>query len=114
MMNEKIFAEEILLDEEMEKVSGGTVGELKDLTNAMLGNSKFKLLSNTESHVPGVNRIVADSVEKMLQEDLNIDAKISLGFLGTGAGSKNNTYRDMTNGQYISHAEVLDRIRKAY
>ena len=114
MMNTKIFAEEILLDEEMEKVAGGTVGELNELTNAMLGNSKFKLLSNTETHVPGVNRMVADSVEKMLKEDMNIDANISLGFLGTGAGSAKNTYRDMTTGQYITHAEVIDRIKKSY
>ena len=30
MMNTKIFANEILIDEEMEKVSGGSAGELAD------------------------------------------------------------------------------------
>ena len=114
MMNTKNFAEEILNAQELENVSGGTVEELKELSNAILGNSKFKILSNTETHVPGVNRIVANTAEKMLKEDLNIDANILLGFLGTGAGSSKNTYRDMKTGQYISHAEVLDRIRKAY
>ena len=114
MTNTKISADEILNAQELEKVSGGTVAELKDLTKAIVSNPTLKKLGGFQSHVPGVNGLIADQVEKVLQEDLKIDANISLGFLGTGAGSSKNTYRDMKTGQYISHAEVLDRIRKAY
>ena len=103
---------ETLNDEELEKVVGGTIAELKDLSNAILENSNLKSLGKIEAHVPGVNRMVADAVEKILKEDLNVDADISLGLLGTGAGSSKNTYRDMTTGQYITHQEVLDRIKQ--
>ena len=99
-------------DEELENVVGGTVGELKDLSDAISENSKFKLLGKIESHVPGINRGVADTVEKILKEDTNIDANISLGFLGTSINSSKNTYRDMETGQYITHSEVLERIKQ--
>ena len=98
--------------ESLDGISGGTVGELEDLTKAMVSNPTLKKLGSFDTHVPGANRIIANEVEKILQKDLKIDADISLGFLGTGAGSKNNTYRDMTNGQYISHQEVLNRLAK--
>ena len=112
MTNTKIFAEEILLDEEMENVSGGTVGELEDLTKAIVRNPTLKFLGKAGAHVPGANRISADAVETLLKDQLNIDADISLGLFGTGAASAKNTYRDMTTGKYITQAEVLDRISK--
>lgn len=77
-------------------------------------NEAIRQLGVIETHLPGANKILAETVKKMLKEDMNIDADISLGFLGTGIGSSKNTYRDMTNGQYISHAEVINRIKKAY
>ena len=112
MTNEMKLQNEVLTMGALDVVSGGTVGELEDLTKAMVSNPTLKKLGSFDSHVPGANRIIADQVEGVLQKDLKIDANISLGFLGTGAGSKNNTYRDMTNGQYISHQEVLDRLAK--
>ena len=112
MTNEKIFANEILADEQLEKVSGGTVGELEDLTNAIVHNPTLKFLGKANSHIPGANRLVADAVEGILKDQLNIDADISLGAFGTGAGSSKNTYRDMKTGQYITHAEVLDKIKQ--
>lgn len=108
----KILAEEILLDEEMEKVSGGTVGELKELTNALLKNPILKTLGKIEAHIPIANSEVADTVESILKDQLNVDADISLGFLGTGAYSKKNTYRDMQTRQILTHQDVLNRISK--
>ena len=112
MTNELKLQNEVLTTEALDAVSGGTVRELEDLTKAIVSNSSLKKLGSFETHIPGANRIIADQVEGVLQKDLKIDADISLGFLGTGAGSKNNTYRDMTNGQYISHQEVFNRIAK--
>ena len=111
MTNTKIFAEEILLDEEMEKVSGGTIAELKELSDAILGNSKLKILGKMESHVPLLNREIADIVENTLKDHVNVDADISLGFLGTGVKSKKNTYRDFKTRQILTHQEVLNRIK---
>ena len=112
MTKEMKLQNEVLTMESLDGISGGTVGELEDLTKAMVSNPTLKKLGSFDTHVPGANRILADQVEKILQKDLKIDADISLGFLGTGAGSKNNTYRDMTTGKYISHQEVLNRISK--
>ena len=108
----KIYAEEILLDEEMEKVSGGTVGELKELTSAIVSNPTLKFLGKANSHIPGANRLLADAVENTLKDQLNVDADISLGALGTGMGSKKNTYRDFKTRQLLTHQDVLNRISK--
>ena len=112
MKDEKILQKEQLSDAELEKVAGGTVKELEELTEAIVSNSTLKFLGKANSHVPGANRLVADAVEGILKDQLNIDADISLGFLGTGAGSSKNTYRDMKTGQYITHQDVLDRIKQ--
>ena len=103
---------EAMSDEELEQIAGGTVGELEDLTKAMVNNPVLKGLGKFSAHVPRANGLVADEIEKILSEQLNIDANISLGLFGTGLGSKKNIYRDMQTGQYITHQEVLDRIAK--
>ena len=107
----KILAEEMMNAEELENVSGGKVAELEELTDAIVHNPTLKFLGKAGSHVPGANRISADAVETLLKDQLNIDADMSLGLFGTGAASAKNTYRDMKTGQYITHAEVLDRIK---
>ena len=112
MTNEMKLQNEVLTMETLDRVSGGTVGELEDLTKAIVSNPTLKKLGSVDAHIPGANRIIANEVENILQKNLKIDADISLGLFGTGAGSKNNTYRDMTNGQYISHQEVLNRLAK--
>ena len=112
MKDEKVLNEEVLSEEELEKVAGGKVAELEELTEAIVHNSTLKFLGKANSHIPGANRLVADAVEGILKDQLNIDADISLGAFGTGAGSSKNTYRDMETGKYMTHAEVLDRIKQ--
>ena len=109
----KILAEEMMNAEELENVSGGKVAELEELADAIVHNPTLKFLGKAGAHVPGANRISADSVETFLKDYLNIDADISLGVFGTGLNSAKNTYRDMKTGQYITHAEVLDRIKNS-
>ena len=106
----KILAEEMMNAEELEQVSGGTVGELEDLTKAIVSNPTLKFLGKAGAHVPGANRLVADAVEGVLKDQLNIDADISLGLFGTGAASSKNTYRDIKTGKFLSHNEVLKRV----
>ena len=43
---------------------------------------------------------------------MGIEADISVGFCGTGIGSKNNTYKDKETGKSLTHAEVLNRIKE--
>ena len=109
----KILEEEMMSAAELENVSGGKVAELEELADAIVSNPTLKFLGKAGAHVPGANRISADAVETLLKDHFNIDADISLGLFGTGAASAKNTYRDMKTGQYITHAEVLDRIKNA-
>ena len=118
----KIFAEELLLDEEMEKVSGGTVGELKDLTNAMSGNSNCRnfvsgmnakcrdFVRGISTDFPGTNILKAEHIESFMSKEMGINAHISVGIGGTDVGSEKNTYRDIKSGKFLSHDEVLKRI----
>ena len=105
---------EQLNDEELEKIAGGTVNELDDLTTAMVSKwPAIATLGKVAAHTPGLNRILANEAENILKRDLGIEASISLGFLGTGLGSDPNSYRDLATGRGLSHAEVLDRINNA-
>ena len=117
MTNTKIFTEEILLDEELEQVSGGTCAELHELTKAAMGNSKIlqycagaaELASKYKVGCLG-NIPLSYAMESLLGE-LGVKAKISIGAFGTGGGENPNTYRNKISGASLSHAEVVDRVR---
>ena len=59
-----------------------------------------------------LHKIIVEVVQNALEFVLDIDADISLGFAGTGIGSDPNTYIDMKTGKRLTHAEVIDRIRR--
>ena len=59
-----------------------------------------------------LHKIIVEVVQNALEFVLDIDADISLGFAGTGIGSNPNTYIDMKTGKRLTHAEVIDRIRR--
>ena len=111
----KINAElEKLSDEELENVAGGTVGELEDLTVALV--SKWPAIAGmgkVDAHIPGANKVIASAVESILEKDLGISANINLGVGGTGIFSKSNTYTDIATGKRLSHSEVLSIINEA-
>jgi hypothetical protein len=46
-----------------------------------------------------------------LEKVWGIDAHINLGFCGTGIASVNNTYIDKRTGDYISHSDVVARLK---
>ena len=111
MMNTKIFANEILIDEEMEKVSGGTVGELEQIMRTFYKNSTCRdFVSGMSTHFPGASILTAEYIESFMSKEMGIDANISVGVGGTGAWSKKNTYRDIKTGKFLSHDEVLKRV----
>ena len=103
---------EKLSDDELDKVAGGTVGELRELALKLVEKESgfYKVLGAVESHVPFANRVVADAIEFYLQKRYGINATIGRGIFGTGYLSKNNTYMDERTGRIMTHQEVLDRI----
>ena len=112
MTNEMKLQNEVVTMESLDRISGGTVTELEDLTKAIVSNSFWQTVGSFESHVPIANSFIANRVEKLLKEYLHIDADISLGAGGSGLFSKDNKYKDMTTGKNISHQEVINRIVK--
>lgn len=109
---------------ELDNVSGGTVTEFEEILDA--GNSKIGIAGDLGSAArkaldmlgPGGSMaksaaymVLAPMWEKALKHDLNIDAYISIGWLGTGIRSTHNRYS--INGKSISHQEVLNMIKAA-
>lgn len=106
-------------DVELDVVAGGTLTEVNQLADAFarkggkLGEIAADIHSalNSKSGLAGpVNILLREAVGKGLGE-LGISSDLSVGFLGTGAGSKANKYS--YNGKSITHAEVLKIIEAA-
>ena len=110
-MTKKILKDEILKDEQLDQVAGGTVREYEEICSSMANNPILKGILETGSHVPISNQVDKVLVEDILKVEMGIKADISLGFLGTGLGSKSNTYKDLRNGgRSMTHAQVINRI----
>lgn len=98
--------------EELEIVSGGTVGEFDELIKAFMNIPMYEsLFGLVGGHVPGANNGLAALMENVLEDSFGIEADIDLGFAGTGICSDPNTYVEISTGKSLTHAEVLKRIR---
>jgi len=98
--------------EELEIVSGGTVGEFEELIKAFLDIPMYRdIFGAVGGHIPGANNAIAALMENTLEESFGIRADIDLGIAGTGLCSDPNTYVDISTGKSMTHAEVLKRIR---
>ncbi len=94
----------------MENVAGGTVGEFSDLVSALSSNGILKKMGEISSHLPIGNQKSAEIVEGILRQN-GIEAKIDLGWWGTGIGSEKNTYVNANTGKRMSHEEVLNFVK---
>ena len=100
-------------EKELKKVAGGTVTELEELCNAIYPGEEYaRPVYLAGTHVPVTNIIAAGELTKDLRNVWGIDANINIGFCGTGIASVNNTYIDRQTGDYISHSDVVARLRE--
>ena len=114
MKDKKILEEEMLSDEELDKVAGGTYDECSEIVmavgkvvehNGFIDNKPGKFMWYLDG-----NPETADYLKKTY----NIDAELS-GYLAPGAGGGYpidgvaNIYK--INGKQISHQQVLDIIK---
>ena len=111
--NEKIFADEILNDAELETVNGSTCAELHELYQAMDGNKPLlKFITGVGeavgSAVPPTNVIFAHTMERVLKI-FKIDSNISVGWGGTGIRSSGNTYS--RGGRPLTHEQVVHMLK---
>ena len=114
-MNAKNFKK--MNDVELDVVAGGTLTEVNQLADAFarkagtFGDIVADSALNDKSGLAGpANILLRNAVGKGLSE-LGISHDMSVGFLGTGGGSKANKYS--CGGKSISHAEVLKMIEAA-
>lgn len=113
MLNENLNGE-ILNEEQLDEVAGGTVTELRELIDAMTKNSNtVNITGKFVSHVPMANEVIKMAVENQLSE-MGINADISIGIGGTGLFSKNNVYKNKRTGKTMTHAQVLKKIGNYY
>ena len=108
-MTNTILKNEILSEEQLDTVNGGTVGEFNELISAIVKNPFFNALGKIAGHVPFGNEHLIEDVTKEL-DNMGIKASIDLGWHGTGINSKNNKYTDKYSGESLTHAQVLKKI----
>ena len=102
MKDKKILQEEVLSDEELEKVAGGTVSETIDIVMAV-GKVSDKWGTNQRGF------LCPESVARYLKERYGIDATLGGEFFdgGTVSGEANQYSR---NGELLTHQQVMDII----
>ena len=117
MTNTKIFANEILTDEQLDNVNGGTCAQLHELTKALTSNNAIlKFCAGaaelaTKYKAGCIANIPLSYAMEGLLGDLGVKAYVSVGWLGTGANEVENSYKNKVTGASYSHAEVLDRVK---
>ena len=118
MTNKMILKGEMLNEEQLDMVNGGTVAELNELVSAFADNNKIlgalegvrEFLSNVKAGSL-TNIPMAYAMENFLKKDFGIDSNISVGWLGTGTRESGNTYREISTGKGLSHADVVQRVK---
>ena len=108
-----VMTNEILTEEQLDGVAGGTVWELEELARAMMNNLFLEGMTTLSLFVPGNSKLLKSEVTKTLDK-IGVKADIdvnTLGFLGFNIGEKNNTYKDKFTGESLTHRQVLNRIK---
>ena len=108
-----VMTNEILNEEQLDSVAGGTVWELEELARTMMNNLFFEGMATLSLLVPGNSKLMKSEVTKMLNK-IGVEADIDVNFMGSlgfGIGEKNNTYKDKFTGESLTHKQVLNRIK---
>ena len=108
-----VMTNEILAEEQLDGVAGGTLGELQQLTDELIDNLWLKGMAAFSGSLPFASKAMKSEVTKILDKmgiEANIDVN-TLGFLGFNIGEKNNTYKDKFTGESLTHRQVLNRIK---
>lgn len=95
---------EILTNEQLTLISGGTNGEYKEIRDLIFS---YEILRNSDA-----KKLSRSGLEKWLKDNINITADISTGFFlnfsdDTG---KTNIYRDNNQKKYISNGAVKKKV----
>ena len=111
MSEEKIMNDEMMNNDELEQVAGGTNGEYKEIRKYL--PVSYAPISNS-CEVDIVIPMRPDEVEEWLKENLNIDAKIDNGAWYNPFDSAGNPNVYSRNGQSLTHAQVVGEVKKFF
>lgn len=105
-MPNEILKDEMLSDEELDAVTGGTTEEFTQIISAMSANRKLFLKLKDALSTQGENISLKD-MKKPVAEILSE--------MGIGANlifsSGKNSYKNIKSGNLLSHDEVISRIK---
>ena len=111
MAMEDKFADEMLTDDELDNVVGGTRAETQELITAMYKSIyKTDISGLFDMNSAGVNV----GLKTMLEEELaglGINSKVDVGLNGTGIGEKSNEYYTK-KGNQITHEQLMGIFNK--
>lgn len=96
MKNDEILADELMTDDELDQVTGGSSAECCNITEHILKSS----LENEYNGSP----LDGKYLKTFLSEKFGIEAEIDAN------GLTPNKYKDILTGKTLSHGDVLDKI----
>ena len=108
-MAKEILKDEVLSDEELEKVAGGTVQQCEEIQSAVLNNPALKNVFDSLPKVPGMEggKLSDDIALEGVLKTVGIDASLNRTH-GTMFDNFQNQYKDSATGKNLTHAEVLN------
>ena len=105
-MANEILKDELLTEEQLNKVTGGTTKEFAEIVYAMSANRKLFLKLKEALSIQGENISLKDMKEPVAQILSGIGIDSTLNF-----NSAKNSYKDSKNSKSLSHNEVISRIK---
>lgn len=107
------YADEILSDDELDVVVGGTNGEYKALRNLLptITFTQIDIYNNKMFKVEKTRYMDTNEVSDWLKANLNIDAKIDTGgwWNPFNSAGEANTYS--RNGNSLTHEQVIGEVK---
>ena len=110
-MKDDKFADEMLTDDELDNVVGGTRAETQELITAMYKSVyKTDISGLFDINSPGDNVGLKIALEDELAS-FGINSKVDVGVNGTGIGEKSNEYYTK-KGNSITHEQLMTIFNK--
>ena len=104
MKDDKILQDELMTDEELDKVAGGNSSECFSISMYISVNDDLRKQFNGDYQDTAY-------LKKFLHDKLGIDAELNMNeadFYNQSANA--NKYKDAETGKYITHYDVIHRI----
>lgn len=110
MAKEDKYADEMLTDDQLDNVVGGTRAETQELMTAIYKSVYNADISGLDLNPANVNVYLKKELEAELAS-FGINSKVDVGLNGTGVGEKANEYYTK-KGNQITHEQLMSIFNK--